>query len=64
MVAHIERHPFPKSLDLPLVLYLISQHDRPKEGGKQKISLQVVQSMATKDKSKEIKCKMEMWKKK
>ena len=30
------------------VLYLVPQHDRPKEGGKQKISLQVVENMATK----------------
>ena len=29
-------------------LYLIPRHDRPKEGGKQKISLQVVQNMTMK----------------
>ena len=35
MVAHIEHHPFPKSLDLPLILYLISNMiDLKKRGNK------------------------------
>ena len=46
------------------VLFYISRRDRPKEGGKQKISLQVVSNLASKGytKSKDIKCKMEIWK--
>ena len=54
------KYTFARSFSHMNVLYLIPQHGRPKEGGKQKISLQVVQIMATKGKSKEIKCKMEM----
>ena len=44
------------------VLYLIPRHDRPKEGGKQKISLQVVQNMATKDYIPRVKKSSVKWK--
>ena len=44
------------------VLYLIPRHDRPKEGGKQKIRLQVVQNMATKDCIPRVKKSYVKWK--
>ena len=44
------------------VLYLIPRHDRPKEGGKQKISLQVFQNMATKDYTLRVKKSSVKWK--
>ena len=46
------------------VFFDIPQHERPKEEEKQKISLQVAYNLAAKGytKSKEIKCKMKIWK--
>ena len=44
------------------VFYLIPRHDRPKEGGKQKIRLQVVQNMATKDCIPRVKKSYVKWK--
>ena len=44
------------------VLYVIPRHNRPKKGGKQNISLQVVQNMATKGYIPRVKKSSEKWK--